>query len=145
MKKLRLSSVICALLFAFLTLPTNAALFSRLAGKVVYDSDLNITWLANGNLAESNTFGVTGFEADGGMNWNNAEPQAWLNAMNDAFYLGINGWRFPATVHPDSTCSNTQPKYSVGSDCIGSEMGHLYYVEFGLAGCIGCQLSGMRF
>lgn len=136
MKKTRLIGAVCALLFTFLTLPTNAALFSRLAGKVVYDSDLNITWLANGNLAESNTFGVIGFEADGSMNWNNGEPQAWINAMNahnGIGYLGINNWRFPAAVHPDSTCSNTQPSYSVGTDCIGSEMGHLYYIEFGLA------------
>ena len=133
MKKLLLSSVICTLLVAFLALPTHAALFSRLAGKVIYDSDLNITWLTNGNLAESNTFGVIGFEADGSMNWNNGEPQAWLNAMNNVFYLGINDWRFPTTVHPDTTCSNLQPNYSAGTDCINSEMGHLYYVEFGLA------------
>ena len=133
MKNSRLFSIISAIVFMLLTMPAVAELFSRLAGKVVYDSDLNITWLANGNLAESNTFGIIGFEADGSMSWNNGEPQAWLTAMNDAFYLGISDWRFPATVHPDSTCSNTQPNYSAGTDCIGSEMGHLYYTEFGLA------------
>lgn len=36
----------------------NAALVAALGGQVVNDTDLNITWLANANLAATNTFGL---------------------------------------------------------------------------------------
>ncbi|MBI5658523.1 MAG: hypothetical protein HZC43_03015 [Nitrosomonadales bacterium] len=38
----------------------HAALTLTLGGQGVYDSDLNLTWLQNANLAASNTFGVSG-------------------------------------------------------------------------------------
>ena len=132
MDKPHLLGAVCTLLLTFIAQPVNAEFFSRYGGKVIYESDRNISWLANGNLAESNTFGVTGVDADGQMVWANNEPQNWLNAMNGASYLGKNNWRFPTTVHPDSTCSNIQPKYSAGVDCTGSEMGHLYYIGLDL-------------
>lgn len=65
---------------------------SRLSGQAVYDTDINITWLDNTNLAKTNTFGlpratppfgtvgVTSIGPQGEMNWCTAE--AWIDAMN---------------------------------------------------------------
>jgi len=105
MNRSRLLGILCALFLAQFTLSAKAALFSRYGGKLVFDSDLNITWLADGNLAESNTFGVAGVDATGLMSWNAGEPQAWIIAMNDANYLEQNNWRLPNTLQPDPSCS----------------------------------------
>lgn len=81
----------------------NAALISRLGGQAVYDTDLNVTWLADANLAATNTFGLatnvdlgpisgvnTGGgsyiykdhlgDANGSMTWGGALH--WISAMN---------------------------------------------------------------
>lgn len=106
----------------------NAALYSRLNGQAVYDSDLNITWLADANLAATNTFGVAGIGtySPGGMNWITA--QTWIGAMNSANYLGFNDWRMPTTMIPDPSCDLSN---SYSYNCTGSEMGHLFYIELG--------------
>jgi len=52
----------------------NAALVSRLGGLAVYDTDLNITWLANAN--------------------------AWASGLTVG---GFSGWRLPTTLQPDAT------------------------------------------
>ena len=78
---------------------TNAELIGRdLDGdtstvEVYYDTELQISWLTDTNLAESSTFGVEGIRDDGGMSWHTAH--AWIEAMNAASYLGINDWRLP--------------------------------------------------
>lgn len=110
----------------------DAALVSRLNGAAVYDTDLDIIWIADANLAASNNFGVTSGiiltgTAAGQMNWNAA--QNWIAGMNAANYLGFNDWRLPQTVTPDSTCST--PASAQGTNCTGSEMGHLFYSELG--------------
>ncbi len=74
----------------------NANLVSALGGQVVNDTDLNITWLANANLADTQNFGVSGIDANGRMTWYTA--QIWIGAMNTANYLGYNDWRLPTTI-----------------------------------------------
>ena len=54
---------------------------------------LNITWLANANLADTNTLGVTGINANGSLTW--AKANEFLAAMNASAYLGANNWRLP--------------------------------------------------
>ena len=67
-------------IFLFITLSigsvhlANAALVTRLSGQAVYDTDLNVTWIADANLAESNTFGVDGIATSGGMSWSSGKP-----------------------------------------------------------------------
>ncbi len=107
----------------------HAALTLTLGGQAVYDTDLNVTWLANANLAASNTFGVSGISSYGSMTWNTA--QSWIGAMNTANYLGYNDWRLPVTVQPDATCSDQWGSAFFGYNCTGSEMGHLFYNELG--------------
>jgi hypothetical protein len=105
----------------FVSSLSNAALVSRLNGQAVYDTDLNITWMADSTLAVSNTFGVSGIGlATGDMDWNTA--QSWIEAMNAANYLGFNDWRLPTTV-PDPACIDPNFK------CTESEIWHLFEIE----------------
>lgn len=87
-----------------------AALESRLSGLAVYDTDLNITWLANANV-----IGLT--------DWNTANT--WATSLTVS---GIGGWRLPTTPPSDPSCTAGA---STGGLCTGSEMGHLFYFEMG--------------
>jgi len=118
-----------------ITTSSTAALVSRLSGQAVYDADLDITWLSDMNLSGNNTFGVSGVNtggtiSHGAMTW--AVANNWLAAMNtfgSTGFLGFSGWRMPTTAVPDSSCG-LDPSQPIGSNCTGSEMGHLFYNEF---------------
>ena len=88
--KLKLT-VLAALLLAGST--ANAALQSRQSGAAYYDTVLNITWLANADLAKTNTFGLSGIDANGAMSF--ATAQTWVQALNTNQYLGVSSWRMP--------------------------------------------------
>jgi len=140
MKISQWGAVSVSLLTLGLVTTADAALASRLGGQAVYDTDLNITWLANTKLAVSQTFGVTGIDGNGLMSW--ATATSWITAMNASNsgngYLGIKNWRLPNTLQPDATCGSQfnpgtgLPLQGFGSNCTGSEMGHLFYNELNL-------------
>ena len=123
------------------TTSAQAALVPALGGKVINDTDLNITWLADADLAATNSFGLArnvdlgGFPGGsyidnfGNMTWGGA--MKWIAAMNTANYLGYSDWRLPTTLQPDASCSSQLGGVSYGNYCTGSEMGHLYYTELG--------------
>ncbi|MCE2448021.1 MAG: DUF1566 domain-containing protein [Candidatus Latescibacteria bacterium] len=112
-----------------------------------YDTDLDVTWLKDANLAKSNNFGVSGINAsNGGMNWETAHE--WVDAMNASSYLGVSSWRLPNdlpinTVEydlnfgveglTDGGYANTGPGGGwVDADGnAASELGHLFYVTLG--------------
>jgi hypothetical protein len=101
-------------------------------GQTVYDSTLNVTWLANGDYAATETFGVPDINADGSMNYRTAVK--WVAAMNAADYLGHKDWTIPATPKSDASCAKTGPNdNSFGFKCKNSAMGSLYYVGLGLS------------
>ncbi len=112
-----------------------ATLLSRLGGQAVYDTDLDITWLADANLAASNTFGVSGITDTGQMSWTTANE--WTAAMNTANYLGYSDWRLPNAI--DTGTPGCNYAYS-GTDCgynvdlSTGEMAHLYYSTLGNVG-----------
>jgi hypothetical protein len=119
-------------------LPAAADLVVQSNG-TVYDTDRNIYWLQNANLAATNTFGVSGIippPINAGMMYF-ATAQSWIAALNAAKYLGFNDWRLPTTQQPDATCSSQAPyappigTLSYGFGCAGGELGHLFYTEFG--------------
>ena len=83
---------------------SEAALIERLGGLAVYDTDLNITWLANAN-------------GNGQMHWSDAN--AWATGLN---VDGYTGWRLPTA----------DPPCGANFNCTGSELGHLYYTELGV-------------
>ena len=95
--------VITAIILSLTAATANAALLGRLPAtpgrtdyQAYYDNVLNITWLANTNLAISNAFGVAGIHVNGTMSWNTA--QSWIAAVNAANYLGNSDWRLPFVV-----------------------------------------------
>lgn len=83
-----------------------------------YDTVLNITWLANANLAASETFGVAGISntppQQGWMSWTTAGD--WITAMNAASYLGATTWRMPTLIDIDN--NGCVDRFAVvGQDC----------------------------
>lgn len=95
-----------------------AALIDR-GGGLIYDTDLNITWLANANYASSSW----------GVYW--TEANAW--AANLSYYDSVRNvtytdWRLPKTATSDPTCPNLYADVG-GLNCTGGEMGHLFYTE----------------
>ncbi len=134
---------ICALYSGLIvlsvTVTASAALVSRMGGKAVYDTDRNITWLADANLPATQNFGVAGtFNGVGTMGFGPAT--SWMVAFDfdpaaNSFNLGFHDWRFPDFSLIDPGCSRHSdfplPGIDFGFDCTGSEPGHLYYTEFG--------------
>ena len=117
MKKL-LSILFASAAIGLIAMPADASLINR-GGGLIYDTDLNITWLQDANYAMT-----SGYNADGHMQWNDAVT--WADTL---VYGGYSDWRLP-TVVPQN--------YDVGYDgttgfgyniTTGSEMGHLYYTE----------------
>ena len=99
-------------------------------GQTVYDPITNITWLANANLAATNTFGLPLCTSptspalcvaqDGAMTW--ASATQFLVNMNNAAYLGRSNWQAPTI---DTSC----PGYNCSGDL--NPMGNLFYVQLG--------------
>jgi hypothetical protein len=102
----------CAIILAVST-PANAALIDR-GGGLIYDTDRNITWLANANYAYT-----SGVDPIGWLSLDTAIT--WVANLN---YGGYEDWRLPMTLLPDPSCSS-------GFNCVGSELGHLFYEELG--------------
>ena len=134
------------LLAASMGLATTASaqLFSRAGGTMVYDSDLNITWLADANYAATQyaeSCGELG-TVDGKMEW--AQAMAWAANLT---YGGYNDWRLPRSAQPDPSCDGQNPAVtgsgSFGFHCTGSEMGHLFYgdIDHGLGGKTGESIT----
>jgi hypothetical protein len=95
-----------------------AALIDR-GGGLIYDTDLDITWLADANYAKT-----SGYDADGLMIW--AQAMNWAGNLS---YGGYTDWRLPTTQIPDACSVDSDEPY--GYYCILSEMGHLFYNELG--------------
>ena len=118
-----------------------------------YDTVLDITWLADAKLGESNTFGLATdtdlgtypqdsssvhglIGPDGTMNWPGA--RFLIDAMNasngGAGYLGFSDWRLPTIVDTgspgcDFSYSGTDCGYNV--DTSTSELASLWYDTLG--------------
>ena len=95
---------------------SSAGLISKLNGLVVYDTDRNITWLADANLAGT--------------------PMTWATAKDWAanlVYVGFDDWRLPTALNADGSgpCE--------GYNCTGSELGNMFYgdINHGLGGVAG--------
>ena len=101
-------------------------------GQTVYDPMTDITWLANANLAASNTFGLPActtptvpalcVASDGAMTWTSA--MQFLANMNSADYLGQKNWQAPSIdpACPGYTCDGTL-----------NPMGNLFYDQLGFS------------
>jgi len=102
--------------------------------QTVYDPMTNVTWLANADLAATQTFaaqctnrdGTLCINPDGSMSHTTA--LAWIGAMNAAHYLGQTAWQLPPIPDVDPSCTLSND----GFDCTGNPMGALYYNQLGL-------------
>lgn len=101
-----------------------------------FDTDLNITWLADANYGAGSSYddGVM-YQAsttDGRMSWANAN--AWaasLSIVDSINNITYDNWRLPSTLQPDFSCHVQPGNVSDGYGCSGSELGHLFYTELG--------------
>jgi hypothetical protein len=122
----------------------NAMLLSRLGGQAYYDTDLNITWLADANAGAGSIYDDGSNTTDGRMTWTNAD--AWVSNLTVA---GIGGWRLPDTNPIDGATLNNTPSFDGSTDrgynisapitgsafpgATGSEMAHMFYNTLGNA------------
>lgn len=116
-----ITAALCAGIFSLgLVSTAHATLESRLGGLAYYDTDLDITWLADANAGAGSSFDDGFATTDGLMTWANAN--AWAASLNVG---GVTGWRLPTSLNSDGSgpCS--------GFNCTDSEMGHLFYNELG--------------
>jgi hypothetical protein len=100
----------------------------------VDDPALGVTWLADADLAATDTFNVPGISCDGSMQY--ATALKWVRAMNHADYLGHSDWTLPITPTPyaDSGCSgkNEAGGGNFGIGCTKSPLASLYSSVLGL-------------
>ena len=119
--------IVALLMGIALTGTAQATLIDR-GGGLIYDSDINITWLSDATYAKT-----SGYDADGRMNWSDANT--WAANLS---YGGYDDWRLPTTLQPDSSCDGQYDAgvpygmQGYGYNCTGSEMGHLFYSELGI-------------
>ncbi len=117
--------LVLVIMVLFAATVSRADLFNR-GGGLIYDDDLNITWLQNANYAQT-----SGYDSDGEMTWDQAV--AWANTLE---YAGYDDWRLPTAYNSDGS-----GPYS-GYNVTGSEMGHLFYEELGNTAAVPISNTG---
>jgi hypothetical protein len=88
----------------------NAALFDRGNG-MIYDDELDITWLQDANYAKT-----SGYHSSGWMDW--YEANTWADNL---VFRGYDDWRLPTTPEDGPA----------GYNITSSEMGHMFYNNLG--------------
>ena len=106
--------ILSSIAFAICCSSVNAALIDRGNG-LIYDTDLDITWLQDANYARTSGYSETGILTY-------SEAQYFVSTLNIA---GFTDWRLPETNNEYTTVK------CVGFDCFESDLGHLYYIELG--------------
>jgi len=113
-----------ALLIGFVSSVAHAGLIDRGNG-LIYDEVQDITWLQDANYAKT-----SGYAYEGNMNWN--EAITWADEL---VYGGYDDWRLFNASPDDINCSESSTFHGTtkyGFNCTESELGHLFYNEFGL-------------
>ena len=103
------------------------------SGRLVYDSNQGVCWLADANLAAEPQVQAllhpgSGISPNGTMDYQTA--QNFVNAMNHygpSGYLGHTNWQLPNTPLDDPTCSSHN-NGNFGVSCTGSALANLYNV-----------------
>jgi len=114
--------------------PAGAALIDR-GGGLIYDTGLNVTWLADANDAFGSIYDSSDGTTDGRMTWSNAVAwAATLSYFDSVRNVTYTDWRLPALVDTgapgcDYANSGTDCGYNV--DTLNSEMAYLFYVDLG--------------
>lgn len=141
-RKKAIAAVLCLVSTLAMSKGAQATLIDQGRG-LIYDDALDITWLQDANIAATNSFGVSGIDANGYMNWFTA--QALVAAMNTENYLGFNDWRLPettGTLNRFGLFAPTDCRYVSEELCKGNELGYMYY--YNLSGSQGDDLTGSQ-
>lgn len=115
--------------------PTGSGLQVSADGQTVYDPIADVTWLANADLAKTQTFGSQCLNGDGTLcinpdgSMSHTTAENWIRGMNAAAYLGQTTWQLPPIPATDATCSLSNS----GFDCTGNPMGNLFYNQLHLS------------
>ena len=117
----KLKTILTISVLAVVSSGANAALESRLGGLAYYDTEADLTWLADANYAQT-----SGYVADGGMEY--VPAIIWAAGLSVG---GNSDWRLPTTLQPDASCDDQSGSVSSGYNCTGSEMGSLFYTALG--------------
>jgi len=107
-------TVIGLIIFLVFISSVHATLIDR-GGGLIYDTDLEITWLADGNYADTSNYEGTD-HINGQMTWQ--EAKQWAGSL---VYQGYNDWRLPTMEFEGNPCT--------GSECTQTEALHLYFNE----------------
>ena len=122
-----------------------ATLIDR-GGGLIYDDQLNVTWLQDANYAKT-----SGYDDDGRMTWNDAMTWAanlsYFDSVRNVTYAD---WRLPFVVDTDGPDADALGNDGcifafTGTDCgynvqtksgatVYSELAYMYYVNLGLKG-----------
>jgi hypothetical protein len=136
------------------TLALTAALLTGVAGAqatlvnrgggMIYDTTLNLTWLADMNYAKTSGYvagglvyqggasGSNDIYTDGTMGWDAASKWA-----NNLVYGGFDDWRLPTLNSGDISCDQSidpgrgLPRQYYGYRCTGGELSHLFVADLG--------------
>jgi len=113
------------ILLSILSLNINAALVERLGGLAYYDTEADLTWLADANYAMT-----SGYDVDGRMFW--ADANAWAAGLT---VDGVGGWRLPDTIdvgNDGATYTNVYQGVDYGYNITThSEMSNMFYNVLG--------------
>jgi hypothetical protein len=125
---------LCGFVLLLACSSAHAVLLSRAGGQAYYDTDTDLTWAADANLAQT-----SGHDADGAMDW--LAAVGWIDSLNAEYdglgYLGTNEWRLP-TVEPLNGSTFDYSRSFNGSTDFGfnlSEQGTAY------AGSTGSEMA----
>jgi hypothetical protein len=109
-----------------------AALYDR-GGGLIYDTDLNVTWMQNANYGFGSNYDSADGITDGRMTWQNAvDWAANLSYYDNVRNVTYSDWRLPTVT--DTGTSGCNFAYG-GTDCgynvdtATGEMAHLFYDE----------------
>jgi hypothetical protein len=110
-----------------------AALIDR-GGGLLYDDVLDVTWLQDANYAKT-----SGYDADGMMNWTDAN--IWASDLNISRFAGesLTGWRLAANTPVGADwnyewLNDGSTDYGFNITSPHSELSYMYYVNLGLKG-----------
>ena len=81
---------------------------------LIYDRELNLSWLKDANYAKT-----VGRSPSGGMTW--YEAMSWVAGLS---YCGVRGWRLPSAFNLDGSGP------CIGDNCTNNELGRLLTTGF---------------
>ena len=127
--KTLLTSISAGLLALSFATASDAALVSRLGGLAYYDTDADLTWLADASAVQTSGYDADG---DGRMPWQ--EANVWVEQLTVG---GVSGWRLPESIDVDNDGTTyVNGNFYTGFDggynvAVHSELSNLYYNVLG--------------